>query len=192
MYHYIKEFWNEKSSEEYRSLRFQRLIEWRRESTVTRIPRPTRLDRARSLGYKAKQGIIVVRTRINRGSRRKARPNRGRRTKRMGVKRFTPARSRQWIAEERVARHYPNLEVLNSYWVGQDGRFLWFEVILIDPHHSVITADPNYSWVQRPANRGRVFRGLTHAGKRSRGLMHKGKGAEKLRPSLRAHKRRGT
>ncbi|MDP3765404.1 MAG: 50S ribosomal protein L15e, partial [Nanoarchaeota archaeon] len=34
-------------------------------------------------------------------------------------------------------------------------------------------------------------RGLTSAGKRGRGLLHKGKGAEKLRPSLRAHQRKG-
>jgi len=40
-------------------------------------------------------------------------------------------------------------------------------------------------------HKGRVFRGKTSAGKSSRGLRNKGKGAEKLRPSLRAHGRRG-
>ncbi len=37
--------------------------------------------------------------------------------------------------------------------------------------------------------KGRAFRGLTSAGRKSRGLRRKGKGAEKVRPSLRANKR---
>ena len=172
-------------------MRFNRLIRWRRELSAVRIDRPTRLDRARELGYKAKQGFVIVRARISRGSRRKSRPNRGRRSKRMGVKRITPGRSRQWIAEERVARKYPNMEILNSYWVGQDGLHLWFEVILVDPNHPVVQADPQLEWLRRPENRRRVFRGLTSVGKRARGLRHKGKGSEKHRPSLRAHSRIG-
>ena len=42
----------------------QRAIAWRRGPTVVRLSRPTRLDRAKSLGYKAKQGIVVVRIKI--------------------------------------------------------------------------------------------------------------------------------
>jgi len=37
---------------------------WRKEPTIHRIERPSRLDRAHKLGYKAKQGIIVIRTRL--------------------------------------------------------------------------------------------------------------------------------
>ena len=33
-----------------------------------------------------------------------------------GIKKITMAKSIQRIAEERVSRRYPNLEVLNSYW----------------------------------------------------------------------------
>jgi len=43
-----------------------------------------------------------------------------------------------WIAEERAAKKYPNLEVLNSYYVTEDGSHKWYEVILVDPHHPVI------------------------------------------------------
>ena len=37
-----------------------RVILWRRQNAMTRIDRPSRLLRARRLGYKAKEGIIVV------------------------------------------------------------------------------------------------------------------------------------
>jgi len=38
----------------------ERVIRWRKQNAITRIERPSRLQRARRLGYKAKQGIIVV------------------------------------------------------------------------------------------------------------------------------------
>jgi large subunit ribosomal protein L15e len=125
----------------------QRAIVWRRQPSSVRIDKPTRLDRARSLGYKAKHGVIVVRTRVRRGGRRKLRPVLGRRQKRMGVVKFTPTKSRQLIAEERTARKYPNLEVLNSYWVWQDGRYKWYEVILVDPNHPSIKSDKELGWI---------------------------------------------
>ena len=37
-----------------------RAILWRKQNAVTRIEKPSRLLRARRIGYKAKQGIIVV------------------------------------------------------------------------------------------------------------------------------------
>jgi len=139
----------------------------KREPSVVRIPKPTKLARARTLGYKAKQGVVVVRVRVRKGGRRKPRPVRGRKPRRMGVLKFTPAKSLQWMAEERAARKYPNLEVLNSYWVYSDGKNEYFEVIMIDPHHPVIMSDPQLSQIKA---RGRVFRGLTSAGRKSRGL----------------------
>jgi large subunit ribosomal protein L15e len=138
-----------------------------REPSVVRIPRPTKLRRARTLGYKAKQGVVVVRVRVRKGGRRKPRPARGRKPRRMGVLKFTPAKSLQWMAEERAARKYPNLEVLNSYWADSDGRNEYFEVIMIDPHHPVIRSDPQLSRIR---GRGRAFRGLTSAGRKARGL----------------------
>jgi large subunit ribosomal protein L15e len=189
MYKYIREAWKKPENSYVSDLMWDRLRQWRREGSVVRINRPTRLDRARSLGYKAKPGIIVVRAKVRRGGRRKSRFRKGRRSAHMGVKRITPKKSLQWIAEERAARKYPNMEVLNSYWVGEDGRYKWFEVILVDRAHSSILKDDKLSGIAQ--QKGRVFRGLTSAGRRSRGLMKKGRGAEKIRPSIRAHQRRG-
>jgi large subunit ribosomal protein L15e len=190
-YKYIAQAWKRPSESYVHQLMRQRLPEWHHGASVVRVPAPLRLDRARALGYKAKQGIIVVRARIRKGGRRKERPNAGRRPKRMGVVKYTPKKSLQWLAEERAQRRYPNLEVLNSYWVGKDGKYEYFEVIMVDPHHPAVRNDKELCWIAGKAHRGRVFRGLTSAGKRSRGLRNKGKGAEKVRPSIRAHQRKG-
>lgn len=154
-----------------------------------RVEHPTRLARARALGYRAKQGVVVVRARVRKGGRRKVRPSRGRRPKRMGVSKIVPKKNIQLIAEERVARKYPNLEVLNSYPLGSDGTRKYFEVILLDPNHPAIRSDPQLGWIADEAQRGRVYRGLTRAGRKARGLMRKGKGAERIRPSVRARLR---
>jgi len=185
-YKYIAEAWAKPDRSYVEELMRQRRIEWRKESTITRIDKPTRLDRARKLGYKAKQGFIMTRVRVRRGGLRKVRPKAGRRPKRMGVKKFKPAKSLRLIGEERVARKFPNLEVLNSYWVGEDGRSKWFEVVLVDPHHPSIKADDNINWICEKQHKRRVHRGLTSAGKKVRSLRHRGIGSEKVRPSRKA------
>jgi len=168
-----------------------RLLHWRKEGSIVRVEKPLRLDRARALGYKAKQGYVIVRARVRKGGMRKERPRGGRKPSKMGVNKITPAKSIQRIAEERVAKKYPNLEVLNSYWVGEDGKYHYYEVILVDPSHPVIKSDPKINWICSRKHKGRVFRGLTSAGKKGRGLRNKGKGAEKNRPSIRAHDSKG-
>jgi large subunit ribosomal protein L15e len=188
-YKYIAKVWKKPDSSYVKDLMWQRAIEWRKQPAVVKIERPTRLDRARKLGYKAKQGFIVTRIRVGRGGFRKVRPEAGRRPKRMGVVKFKHAKSLQMIGEERVARKFPNLEVLNSYWVWEDGRYKWFEVILVDPHHPVIVSDENINWICDESHHGRAFRGLTSAGKEIRGLHLRGRGAEKVRPSRKAAKR---
>jgi len=185
-YKYIAEAWANPEKSFIDELMRQRLIEWRRQPAIFRVEKPTRLDRARKLGYKAKQGFIIARVRVRRGGLRKQRPKAGRRPKRMGVKKFKPAKSLRLIAEERVARKFPNLEVLNSYWVGEDGRSKWFEVIMVDPNHPVIKADKDINWICQKQHHRRVFRSLTSAGKKVRGLRRKGWGAEKFRPSKKA------
>ncbi|MGC8998124.1 MAG: 50S ribosomal protein L15e [Candidatus Bathyarchaeia archaeon] len=185
-YKYIAEAWKKPEESYVEELMRQRLIEWRKEPAIVRVEKPTRLDRARKLGYKAKQGFIIVRVRVRRGGLRKQRPKAGRRPKRMGVRKYKPAKSLRLIAEERAARKFPNLEVLNSYWVGEDGRFKWFEVIMVDPHHPAVKADKDINWICQKQHKGRVFRGLTSAGKKVRGLRKKGCGAEKARPSRKA------
>ncbi|MHC1631434.1 MAG: 50S ribosomal protein L15e [Methanotrichaceae archaeon] len=190
-YTYIREAWKTPSDGYVGELRQARLKTWRQESAVQRIERPTRLDRARSLGYKAKQGIIVVRVRIWRGGRRKSRYVRGRRSKHMGMHKITPGKSLQRIAEERASKKHPNMEVLNSYWVGEDGKHKWYEIILADPSHPAIASDPNLNWITNNIHKGRAERGKTSSGKRGRGLRQKGIGAEKIRPSIRANDGRG-
>ena len=96
-------------------------IGWRLEPTVTRIERPSRIDRARKLGYKAKQGMVMVRTRVGRGGMRKKRPVSGRRPKHLGVVRIKQGISMQKVAERRVNEKYPNLEVLGSYYCTRMG-----------------------------------------------------------------------
>jgi large subunit ribosomal protein L15e len=191
IYKYIREAWKRPKESYVRQLLWERLQQWRREPAVVRIERPTRLDRARALGYKPKQGIVVVRVRVRRGGLRKQRPKNSKKPATLGVNKITMGKSIQRIAEERAARKYPNMEVLNSYWVGEDGKHKWYEVILVDPYHPAIKADPQLNWLCTGKHRGRAFRGLTSAGKKGRGLRNKGIGAEKVRPSIRAHGRRG-
>jgi large subunit ribosomal protein L15e len=147
MYNYLREAWKKPKDSYIQDIMRDRIIRWRRQPVITRIDKPTRLDRARRLGYRAKKGFVVARIRVRRGGRRKQRPVLGRRQKRMGVSKITPRKSIKLIAEERVARRYPNLEVLNSYWVWQDGRNKWYEVILVDPHSPHIQNDVNLSWI---------------------------------------------
>jgi large subunit ribosomal protein L15e len=81
------------------------------------------------------------------------------------------------------------MEVLNSYWVGSDGKHKWFEVIMVDFSHPAIKADADLARIA--GDRGRAERGKTHAGKMGRGLGKKGIGTEKTRPSIRAHDGKG-
>ncbi len=191
MYAYVREAWKRPDASEVRTLLWHRMQQWRREGSVVRLEHPTRIDRARALGYKAKQGIVVARVKIRRGGRRKSRFVRGRRTARMGARRITPGKSLQRIAEERASRRYPNMEVLNSYWVGQDGKQKWFEVILVDGSHPVIRSDPALSWISDAVHQGRAERGMTSAGHKGRGMRRRGRGTEKTRPSIRSNANRG-
>ncbi len=184
-YKYIAEEWSNPEKSFVDQLMRERLVLWRKQPTVLRIDRPTRLDKARKLGYKAKQGFVMARTKVRRGGMRKQRPRSGRRPKRMGVAKFKPSKSLRLIAEERTGKKFPNMEVLNSYWVGEDGRHKWFEVILLDPNSPVIKTDKDVNWITEKQHTSRVFRSMTSAGKKVRSLRHRGIGAEKSRPSLR-------
>ena len=143
-------------SADYRS----KIMHWNREPVVSRVERPSNLTRARTLGYKAKQGYAIVRVRIPKG-RRKRRHMMGGRKSRHRYLFVQPQLSHQTIAEQRVNRIYKNMEVLNSYWVGEDGNYKFFEVIL---------ADPTLVKVFATRRLGRAFRGLTSTGRKARGL----------------------
>ncbi|NQU78291.1 50S ribosomal protein L15e [Candidatus Woesearchaeota archaeon] len=184
---YVRQLWK-KPQENMPELWRERLLQWRREPVTVRIERPTRPDRARSLGYKAKPGIIMVRQRVSRGGRMREQFKSGRRSRAMRRLKIVNI-NYQLVAEQRAQKKYTNCEVLNSYWVSQDGKNYWYEIILLDKDHPQILSDKQLKFVGKSDNRGRVFRGLTSAGKKGRGMRSKGEGAEKIRPSQRANKR---
>ncbi len=146
----------------------EKTFAWRKSNVIERIEKPSKIHRARALGYKAKQGFVVARIRIKKGGHRREKIRKGRVPSKAGLIHFTAYQSKQAIAEKRVARKFPNLEVLNSYKIGDDGKHHYFEVILVDPNHPVIESDSKINWIAR--HKKRVFRGLTSAGRKSRGL----------------------
>ena len=119
----------------------QRAVVWRNQNAVTRVEKPSRIARARRLGYKAKQGIIVVRMRVGTGGMRKERPRGGRRPKHLGVTKIKADVSMKQVAERRILQRYPNMKLLGSYFLYKDGMHYWFEVILADPSHPRIAKD---------------------------------------------------
>lgn len=165
MYKYLSKIWQDKTKET-AEIQKNRLIKLRKELSIIKIEKPTRLDKARRLGYKAKQGFVLVRVKIGAGGRQRRSIAKGRKPKRYGLKKFSAVKSLQAIAEQRANTKYPNLEVLNSYYVAEDSKHKWFEVIFLDKNHPAITSDKDVSWIKNI--RGRAYRGLTSAGKKSR------------------------
>jgi large subunit ribosomal protein L15e len=119
----------------------QRAVIWRNQNAVTRVEKPSRIARARRLGYKAKQGIIVIRMRVGTGGMRKQRPRGGRRPKHLGVTKIKADVSMKQVSERRVLERYPNMKLLGSYFLYKDGMHYWFEIILADPSHPRIAKD---------------------------------------------------
>jgi large subunit ribosomal protein L15e len=172
MYKHLRLLWK-RPRDSMGEIHKKKLALWRTELTVKRLEGPTRLDRARSLGYKAKQGICVARVKVGRGTSKIPDFAGGRRPKRAG-RFFTLNKNKQHVAEEKAADKFRNMEVLNSYWVGQDGKNIWYEVILADRSHPSVLASRQLAHIAS-AGRGRTYRGITSAGRKSRGLAHKGK-----------------
>lgn len=185
LYHQVRKAWKKP---DVKTLR-ERMIEWRKQNAVTKVDKPLRIDRARALGYKAKKGFVVVRVRVLRGGHKRTRPHKGRRTKRMTPKKVLKM-NYKWIAEHRAQKKFVNLEVLNSYNIGKDGKHGFYEVILVDYSRPEIKNDKTMSWITKKTNQHRVNRGKTSAGTKSRGLRSKSP-TNKNRPSVRSGKRRG-
>lgn len=163
-YKYITEAFQKEYKERSEAYR-QRVIAWRKGPAIERVERPTNLSRARTLGYKAKQGYVIVRVRVDKGRRRRRSPMGGRKPKNNYM--YTqPGHSHQVIAEQRANRKYRNLEVLNSYWVGEDGNYKFFEIILADPTKPSVN-------ISSAIRQGKSFRGLTSAGQKGRGTRKK-------------------
>ncbi|HIH60959.1 MAG TPA: 50S ribosomal protein L15e [Ferroplasma sp.] len=188
-YSLIRNEWKHLKKSSIYGLQKERMISWRRGNAIERVEYPTRLDKARNVGYKAKEGYIVVRARVRRGGQHKPKIMGGRRPRRLAYTKMTLKKNIQVIAEERVADKYPNTEVLNSYYVGEDGLYKYYEVILVDKATPAIYNDRKISWIVEPQNKGRAYRGLTSAGYKNRGLGHGRLGSDKSRPSIRSNGR---
>ncbi|KAJ6439626.1 ribosomal L15 [Purpureocillium lavendulum] len=169
---YVEELQKKKQSDVMRFLLRVRCWEFRQLNVIHRASRPSRPDKARRLGYKAKQGYVVYRVRVRRGGRKRPVPKGatyGKPTN-QGVNQLKYQRSLKSTAEERVGRRCANLRVLNSYWINQDSTYKYYEVILVDPQHKAIRIDPRINWIVNPVHKHRESRGLTATGKKSRGL----------------------
>ncbi|KAK8481170.1 hypothetical protein V6N11_008351 [Hibiscus sabdariffa] len=164
------------------------VLEYRQHPAIVRVNHPTRPDKARRLGYKAKQGYVVYRVRVRRGGRKRPVPKGivyGKPTN-QGVTQLKFQRSKRSVAEERAGRKLGGLRVVNSYWINEDSTYKYFEVILVDVAHNAIRNDPRINWICNPVHKHRELRGLTSAGKKNRGLHGKGHLHHKNRPSRRA------
>ena len=191
-YKYLEEIWKKKQSDLLRFVLRVRAWEYRQLPTIHKCSRPSRPDKARRLGYKRKQGFVVYRIRIRRGGRKRA-VRKGivyGKPVNHGIRKLKAARTHRSVGEERVGAVCSNLRVLNSYWVGQDACFKFFEVIMVDPNHQAIRNDPKVNWICSSKHNHRECRGLTSVGKHSRGLNQKGHKAVKARPSVRSNMKR--
>jgi len=77
MYKHIREIWKN-PRENLGEIWQKRILEWKKEEVTVKIENPTRLDKARSLGYKAKQGYVLLRQRVERGGRQRKKPSKER------------------------------------------------------------------------------------------------------------------
>ncbi|PIK34943.1 ribosomal protein L15 [Apostichopus japonicus] len=120
---YVSELWKKKQCDVMRFLRRIRTWHYRQLSSVHRASRPTRPDKAKSLGYRAKQG------------------------KDQGINQLKFQRSLQSVAEERVGRRCGGLRVLSSYWIAEDSTYKYYEIIMVDPFHKAIRRTPDMQWI---------------------------------------------
>ncbi|KAB2607733.1 60S ribosomal protein L15 [Pyrus ussuriensis x Pyrus communis] len=127
---YQSEIWRKKQSDLMRFVQRVRCWEYRQHPSIVRVTRPTRPDKARRLGYKAKQGYVVYRVRVRRGGRKRPVSKGivyGKPTN-QGVTQLKFQRSKRSVAEERAGRRLGGLRVLNSYWINEVclGPWCWF------------------------------------------------------------------
>merc|ERR1711881_587461 len=171
-YKYQQELWRKKQSDTMRYILRVRTWQYRHQNSITRAQKPTRPEKARQLGYKAKQGYVVYRVRVRRGCRKRLAPKGATYGKPVneGVNQLKFQRRIQSVAEERVGKKMGGLRVMNSYWVGQDSTYKYFEVVMVDPNLKTIRRDGDLNWIASSKHKHRELRGLTSAAKKSRGL----------------------
>ena len=88
LYQHVRETWKQPKEATPHMFRQTRMAQWRREPVNCKIERPTRIDAARRLGYKAKQGVVMIRTRIRRGGLRKGKIHMKRKPSKAGIKKI--------------------------------------------------------------------------------------------------------
>ncbi len=135
--------WRKKQSDVMRFILRVRAWEYRQLPGIVRLTKPSRPFTAKQHGYKAKQGFVVFRVRVTRGQRK--------RMLRKGINYGKPSqcgifyknkRNSQSIAETKVGKKVGGLRLLNSYWVAADGKYKYYEVIMVDAAHAAIRNDP--------------------------------------------------
>ncbi|KAL7646807.1 UNVERIFIED_CONTAM: hypothetical protein RMT77_002062 [Armadillidium vulgare] len=171
-YKYMQEIYRKKQSDVMRYILRLRAWQYRHLNTLHRAPRSTRPEKARRLGYRAKQGYLIYRIRIRRGGRKRPVPKGCTygKPKSHGVNQLKPTRNLQSLAEERCGRRLGGLRLLNSYWVAQDSTYKYYECVLIDPARITIRRDPSVNWVCSAKHKHRELRGKTSKGRKHRGL----------------------
>merc|ERR1712228_972212 len=167
-YKYLQELYKKKQSDLLRFLFRIRCWQLRHLSAIHRASRPTRPDKAKRLGYRAKQGYVIYRVRLRRGGRKKPVPKGATygKPKREGVNQIKFQRGTRSKAEERAGRLAGALRVLSSYWICRDSTYMYYEVIM---------GDPRINWICKAVMKHRELRGQTAAGRKNRG-MRKGHG----------------
>ncbi len=162
----------------------KRGIEYRNSGeAVVKVERPTNLVSARSVGYKAKQGVFVARVRVRKGTGIRQRPKNKRRPKRQGKAKLSRRISTQAMAEQKASKKFENAEALGSYKVAEDGQWHYFEVVLADRTASTIVSDKNLKWLVK-GQKGRAERGKTFAGRVNRLTNLKNKRKSRYKESL--------
>lgn len=102
-YRYVQELYRKKQSDVLRYLLRIRCWQYRQLTRLHRAPRPSRPDKARRLGYRAKQGFLIYRISVRRGGRKRP-VHKGctyGKPKSHGVNELKPYRNLQSVAEVR-------------------------------------------------------------------------------------------
>uniref|UniRef100_A0A8W4FNU7 Ribosomal protein L15 n=1 Tax=Sus scrofa TaxID=9823 RepID=A0A8W4FNU7_PIG len=159
-YKYIQELWKKKQSHLMGFLLWVCCWQYRQLSALHRAPRPTQPDKAHRLGYKANQDYVIYQTLVCRIRRKHPVPK--------GATYGKPLHH-----GEQAGCHCGSLRVLNSYWVGEDSTYKFFEVVFIDPFHKAIRRNPDTQWITKPVHKHREMQRLNSAGRKSLGKGHK-------------------
>merc|ERR1711981_341395 len=186
-YKYLEMLYRHKSSDMSRFLNRVRSWEYRQLPAVCAVNVPTRVEKARKLGYKATPGYCVFRVRVRKGDKVRQ-VKKGivyGKPRNAGVHQQKSFRGLQLEAERMAEQSIAaGTRILNSYYVAKDGIYKYYEVLAVHPGCENIRRDPKINWICDQKHRNRAQRGITQAGQKNRGLRTKRKGTKHaVRPS---------